>query len=59
MLPQAGASIDAAPSHTSTSARTVIELAERTVRYEQALIDGKVGAGELEAHVRRGARKES
>ena len=58
MLPQAGASIDAAPSHTSTSAQTVIELAERTVRYEQASIDGKVGAGELEAHVRR-ARKES
>jgi hypothetical protein len=30
----------------------VIDLAEKTVRYEKALIDGKVSAGELESHVK-------
>jgi hypothetical protein len=60
VLPQERASIEAAAeAHFGERAPRVIELAERTVRYEQALIDGKVSAGELETHVRRDARYES
>jgi hypothetical protein len=60
VLPQERASIEAAAeARFGERVQRVIELAERSVRYEQALIDGKVSAGELEAHVRRGAWKES
>jgi hypothetical protein len=51
--PQEQASIElAAEAHFGERAPKVIELAERTVKYEQALIDGKVSAGELETHVK-------
>jgi hypothetical protein len=46
-------------AHFDERAQGVIELAERTVRHEQALIDGKVVAGEPVAHVRRSPRNES
>jgi len=47
------AAIDAvAETRFDERAEQVIELAEKTVRYEKALIDGKVSAGELEAHVK-------
>jgi tellurite resistance protein TerB len=42
----------AAEAHFGERAPKVIDLAEKTVKYEQALIDGKVSAGELEAHVK-------
>ncbi len=42
----------AAEAHFGERAPTVIELAEKSVKYEQALLDGKVGAGELEAHAK-------
>jgi hypothetical protein len=42
----------AARAHFGERAPKVIDLAEKTVRYEKALIDGKVSAGELEAHVK-------
>jgi hypothetical protein len=47
------------PAHFGGRAQRIIELAERTVQYEQALLDGKVSAGELEAHIRRDDRNES
>ena len=60
MLPQERASIEAAAeAHFGERAPRVIELAERTVRYEQALLDGKVSAGDLETQVRRDALYES
>jgi hypothetical protein len=60
VLPQEKASIEiAAEAHFGERDPRVIELAERTVRYEQAPIDGKISAGELEAHVRRDDRNES
>jgi hypothetical protein len=60
VLPEERSSIEAAAeTHFDERAQRVIELAERTVRHEQALIDGKVVAGELEAHVRRSPRNES
>jgi hypothetical protein len=42
----------AAGAHFGERASKVIDLAEKTVRYEKALIDGKVSVGELEAHVK-------
>jgi hypothetical protein len=42
----------AARAHFGERAPKVIDLAQKTVRYEKALIDGKVSAGELEAHVK-------
>ena len=42
----------AARAHFGERAPKVIDLAEKTVRYEKALIDGKVSAGELESHVK-------
>jgi hypothetical protein len=61
VFPQAKASIEiAAEAHVGERPPRVIELTEKTVKYEtQALIDGKVSAGELEAHIRRDARNES
>jgi hypothetical protein len=51
--PQEKAAIGAAAgAHFGERAPKVINLAEKTVRYEKALIDGKVSAGELEAHVK-------
>ena len=51
--PQEKASIGlAAEAHFGERAPKVIELAEKTVKYEQALLDGKVSAGELEAHAK-------
>jgi hypothetical protein len=53
VLPQEQASIElAAEAHFGERAPRVIELAEKTVKYEEALIDGKVSAGELETHVK-------
>jgi hypothetical protein len=47
------AAIEAAVrAHFGECAPKVIDLAEKTVKYEKALIDGKVSAGELEAHVK-------
>jgi hypothetical protein len=42
----------AARAHFGERAPKVIDLAEKTVKCEKALIDGKVSAGELEAHVK-------
>jgi len=42
----------AARAHFGERAPKVVDLAEKTVNYEQALIDGKVSAGELEADVK-------
>ena len=51
--PQEKAAIEvAARAHFGERAPKVIDLAEKTVKYEKALIDGKVSAGELEAHVK-------
>jgi hypothetical protein len=51
--PQEKAAIEAAArAHFGERAPKVIDLAEKTVKYEKALIDGKVSAGELEAHVK-------
>jgi hypothetical protein len=53
VLPQEKAAIeDAAEAHFGERAPKVIELAERTVKYEEALVGGKVSAGELETHVK-------
>ena len=53
VLPLEQASIElAAEAHFGERAPRVIELAEKTVKYEQALLDGKVSAGELEAHAK-------
>jgi hypothetical protein len=60
VLPEERAAIEAAAeAHFGERASRIIELAEKTVKYEKALIDGKVSAGELEAHVRRDPRNES
>ncbi len=51
--PHEKATIEAAArAHFGERAPNVIDLAEKTVKYEKALIDGKVSAGELEAHVK-------
>jgi Tellurite resistance protein TerB len=51
--PEERASIElAAEPHFGERAPRIIELAEKTVKYEQALLDGKVTAGELESHVK-------
>ena len=48
VLPEEKASIElAAEAHFGERAPRVIELAEKTVKYEQALLDGNVSAGEL------------
>jgi Tellurite resistance protein TerB len=53
VLPQEQASIElAAEAHFGERAPRVIELAEKTVKYEEALIDGKVSVGELETQVK-------
>jgi len=53
VLPKEQTTIErAAEAHFGERAPKVIELAEKTVKYEQALLDGKVTAGELEAHVK-------
>ena len=53
VLPQEKAAIEAAgEAHFGERAPKVIELAEKTVKYEQALINGKVSAGELETHLK-------
>ena len=53
VLPEEKASIDlVAEAHFGERAPRVIELAQKTVKYEQALLDGNVSAGELEAHVK-------
>ena len=50
---QERAAIEAATqAHFGVRAPKVIDLAEKTVKYEKALIDGKVSAGELEAHIK-------
>jgi hypothetical protein len=60
VLPQERASIEiAAEAHFDERAQRVIELTEKTVKYEQALLVGNVSAGELEAHIRRDDRNES
>jgi hypothetical protein len=46
VLPQERVSIEiAAEAHFDERAQRVVELTEKTVRYEQALLDGKVSAG--------------
>jgi hypothetical protein len=53
VLPQEKAAIEAAAeAHFGERAPKVIELAEKTVKYEKALVGGKVSAGELETHVK-------
>ena len=53
VLSQEKAAIEAAArAQFRERAPKIIDLAEKTVKYEQALIDGKVSAGELEAHVK-------
>jgi hypothetical protein len=53
MLPQEEASMQAvAEARFGERAERVIELAEKTVKYEEALVNGNVGTGELERHVK-------
>jgi hypothetical protein len=53
VLPQEQTSIElAAEAHFGERAARVIQLAEKTVMYEQALLDGKVSSSELEAHAK-------
>jgi hypothetical protein len=53
VLPQERISIElAAEAHFGERATKVIALAEKTAQYEEALLDGKVTAGELEAHAK-------
>jgi hypothetical protein len=53
VLPLEQASIElAAEARFGERAPRIIELAEKTLKYEQALLDGKVSAGELEAHAK-------
>jgi hypothetical protein len=60
VLPQERASIEiAAEAHFDERALRVIELTEKTVKCEQALLGAHVSAGEFEAHIRRDARNES
>jgi hypothetical protein len=53
VLPQERAAIGAAAeAHFGERAPKVIELAEKTVKYEEALVGGDVSAGELETHLK-------
>ncbi len=53
VLPQEKAAIKAAAeAHFGERAPKVIELAEKTVKYEEALVGGDVSAGELETHLK-------
>lgn len=53
VLPQEKAAIEAATeAHFGERAPKVIELAQKTVKYEEALVGGDVSAGELETHLK-------
>jgi hypothetical protein len=53
VLPQERAALEAAAeAHFGERAPKVIELAEKTVTYEEALVGGDVSAGELETHLK-------